>query len=118
MWLINTTKYDFLTNIFVPYLSPALLSGIMYKNQIHLALQGSPPHRSSARSTHRVIHTFILRFFLDGQKTQLAEIACSGQTALISRYFFYTDLRDFGCDPRYFTLVQKSVLSLLYIHNY
>ena len=70
----------------------ALLSGVMYKNDVQLALQGSPTHR----------------FFLDGQKTELAGLACNGKTALISRYFFYTDLSQFGCDPQYFTMVRTS----------
>ena len=54
---------------------------------------------------------------MDGQKTKLAEMACSGQKALISRYFFYTDLREFGCDPHYFTMVRREDDTLGCYHN-
>ena len=69
----------------------ALLSGIMYKNGVKMALQGSPTHR----------------YFLSGQKSRLADLVCAKHTrALISRYFFFTDLRQYGgCAPRYFTVV-------------
>ena len=89
----------------------ALLSGVMYAGGVAMALQGSPTHR----------------YFLAGQKTKLgnccvlkvpalskhyvahsAELACrEGRPALISRYFFYTDLRQYGCRPRYFTVVRS-----------
>ena len=91
--------------------SAALLSGVMYAGGVAMALQGSPTHR----------------YFLAGQKTKLgnccvlkvpalskhyvehsAELACrEGRPALISRYFFYTDLRQYGCRPRYFTVVRS-----------
>ena len=56
-----------------------------------MALQGSPTHR----------------FFLSGQKSRLAKMICGKdrKTVLISRYFFFTDLKPYGCDPRYFTMV-------------
>lgn len=70
----------------------ALLSGVMFKNNVAMALQGSPTHR----------------YFIGGQKLRFADLACGGagsRPALISRYFFYTDISQYGCVPRYFTVV-------------
>ena len=63
-----------------------------YRAGVRLALQGEPTHR----------------FFLPAQLSALASLACqsdSSAPALISRYFFFSNLAQFGCTPRYFTMV-------------
>ena len=64
----------------------------MFKNGVEMALQGHPTHR----------------YFLPGQKSVLAGMVCGdqGRRALISRYFFFTDLTQFGCSPQYFTVMR------------
>ena len=47
------------------------------------------------------------RYFLPGQSSALAKLACNGDKALISRYFFYTDIAQYGCTTRYFTMVRR-----------
>ena len=75
----------------------------MFKNNVAMALQGSPTHR----------------YFIGGQKLRFADLACGGagdRPALISRYFFYTDISQYGCEPRYFTVVIIPLCSNL-IHS-
>ena len=48
------------------------------------------------------------RYFLPGQRSALARITCQQNRAVISRYFFYTNLTQYGCQPRYFTMVSGS----------
>ena len=64
----------------------------MLKNGVEMALQGHPTHR----------------YFLPGQKSVLAGMVCGdqGRRALISRYFFFTDLTQFGCSPQYFAVMR------------
>ena len=71
---------------------PALVSAVSYRNGVSLAVRGEPTHR----------------FFLPGQRAVLASLACQpGTRAVISRYFFYSNISEFGCSPRYFTMVSS-----------
>ena len=65
------------------------------KNDVMMAVQGSPTHR----------------YFLSGQKAAMANLVCGQENnkVLVSRYFFFTDLRPYGCsNQRYFTVVSFS----------
>ena len=75
-----------------------------YRRGVRLALQGEPTHR----------------FFLPGQRSELARLACQPDTsttsraAIISRYFFYSNISEFGCHPRYFTMVSLGFINIFY----